>query len=145
MVYLNRAPIWQNRYFYIRVETIKHPLKFLPECQLKRLLVYGEKNLKRMDHYFSKSIFDLSTAIKYFREVGDKDSISYCLNNMTGYYISSYKFIPAFITFKKLESSIKGSKDKELLRHFEELKNRLRNGNRNIPDYTDKYKEFMTV
>lgn len=145
MIYLYRALIWQNRCFDLKIERIIRTFRFLPECRLKNLLKYDMKDLKLIDEDFSKSVSDLSTAIKIFKEIGDKDSVSYCLNNLTNYYLHSHKYFQAFITFKKLESNIKGSKDKELLRNFEKLKDRLKTRNKNIPNCVDEYKDSMST
>ncbi|HUW21813.1 MAG TPA: hypothetical protein VMW41_04065 [Candidatus Bathyarchaeia archaeon] len=145
MIYLYRAPIWQNRCSDLKIERMLRTIRFLPECRLKDLLRYNKKDLKKINQYFSKSISDLFTAIKIFKEIGDKDSVSYCYNNLTNCYLHSYRYVQAFFTFKKLESNIKGSKDEELLRNYEKLKDRLKNRNKNIPNYVDEYKNYMTT
>lgn len=145
MIYLYRAPIWQNRCSDLKIERMVRTTRFLPECRLKDLLKYKREDLKVIDEYFSRSISDLSTAIGIFKEIGNKDSVSYCYNNLTNYYLHSYRRIQALITFKKLKSSIKGSKDKELLRNFEKLKDRLKWGNKNMPNYVDEYKDYMST
>lgn len=145
MIYLYRAPIWQNRCSDLKIERMIRTVRLLPECRLKDLLKYSKKDLRAIDEYFSESISDLSTAIGIFKGIGDNDSVSYCLNNLTNYYLHSYRYIQAFFAFKKLGSSIKGSKDKELLRNYERLKDRLRSRNNNIPNYVDEYKDYMAI
>jgi hypothetical protein len=106
---------------------------------------YSPKDLKMIDHYDREAISDLKTAINIFKEIGDSDSISYCLNNLSNHYLCSYRYIQAFIYLKKLEKSLIGTKDKELLRNFKILKSRIFTRNRNIPDYVDEYKDYMAT
>lgn len=96
-----------------------------------------------IDHYDHEVISDLKTAISIFKEVGDNDSVSYCLNNLANHYLHSYRYIEAFITLKKLEKTIKDTKDQELLRNFKLLKSRLFTLNKNIPNYVEEYKDYM--
>ncbi len=144
MIYLYRSPIWKNRYSDLKIERMLRSVLFLPHSRLKDMLEYSKKDLKMIDRYDGDAISDLKTAIDIFKEVGDNDSISYCLNNLANHYLHSYRYIEAFITLKKLENSIKGTKDQELLRNFKMLRSRLFTRNKDIPNYVNEYKDYMT-
>lgn len=144
MVYLYRSPIWKNRYSDLKIERMIRTVRFLPHCRLKDVLEYDRKDLKRIDYYDHEAIADLNTAIKIFNEVNDQDSVSYCLNNLTNHYLHSYRYLHAFFAFKKLEKNIKGTKDRQLVNNFRELKSRLFSLNKNIPNYVEEYKDFMS-
>jgi hypothetical protein len=143
MIYLYRSPIWKNRYSDLRVEQMARTVRFLPHGRFRDMMEYSKKDLRKIDHYDHEAISDLKTAICIFKEVGDNDSISYCLNNLANHYLHSYRYIEACITLKKLEKSIKGTKDQELVRNFNLLKNRIFTLNKNIPDYVEEYKDYM--
>jgi len=144
MVYLYRSPIWKNRYSDLRIEQMIRSVNLLPHCRLRDLIEYSSKDLKMIDHYDREAISDLKTAINIFKEIGDSDSVSYCLNNLSNHYRCSYRYIQAFIYLKKLEKNLIGTKDQELLRNFKTLKSRIYSRNRNMPDYVDEYKDYMS-
>lgn len=144
MIYLYRSPIWKNRYSDLKIERLARSARYLPHCRIRDMLEYSRKDLRTIDHYDCEAIADLKTAIKIFEKVGDKDSVSYCLNNLTNHYLHSYRYLLAFITFKRLEKSIEGTKDQQLLNNFKMLKGRLFSLNKNIPNYVEEYKDYMT-
>ena len=144
MIYLYRSPIWKNRYSDLKIEQMVRTARFLPHGRFRDMMEYSKKDLRMIDHYDREAISDLKTAISIFKEVGDNDSVSYCLNNLANHYLHSYQYIKAFITLKKLEKSIKGTKDQELLRNFKKLKSRLFTRNKDIPNYVDEYKDYMS-
>lgn len=143
MIYLYRSQIWKSRYTELKIEKMLRSIHFLPHGRLRDMLEYNKKDLRMIDHYDHAAIADLRSAIKIFKEVDDKDSISYCLNNLTNHYLHSYRYLHAFITFKKLEKSIKGTKDQQLLSNFNLLRSRLFTLNKNIPNYVEEYKDYM--
>ncbi|MCL5125334.1 MAG: hypothetical protein M1511_12715 [Deltaproteobacteria bacterium] len=143
MIYLYRSPIWKNRYSDLRVEQMTRTISFLPHGKFRDMMEYNKEDLRKIDHYDREAISDLKTAISIFKQVEDNDSVSYCLNNLANHYLHSYRYIEAFITLKKLEKSIKGTKDQELLRNFKLLKSRLFTLNKNIPNYVEEYKDYM--
>lgn len=143
MIYLYRSPIWRNRYSDIRIEQMVRTASFLPHGRFRDMMEYSNKDLRMIDHYDCEAISDLKTAISILKEIGDNDSISYCLNNLANHYLHSYRYIEAFITLKKLEKSIKGTQDQELLRNYKSLKSRLFTRNKDIPNYVDEYKDYM--
>jgi tetratricopeptide (TPR) repeat protein len=144
MIYLNRSPIWKNRYSDLKNEQVVRTVRFIPHSRFRDMMEYNKKDLKRIDHYDREAISDLKTAISIFKEIEDNDSVSYCLNNLANHYLHSYRYIEAFITLKKLEKSIKGTKDQQLLSNLKMLKSRLFSLNRNIPNYVEEYKDFMS-
>lgn len=144
MIYLYRSPIWKNRYSDLKIEQMIRTVRFLPHGRFRDMMEYSKKDLRKIDYYDREAISDLKTAISIFKEVGDNDSVSYCLNNLANHYLHSYRYIEAFITLKKLEKSIKGTKDQELLRNFKTLKIRLFTRNKDIPNYVDEYKDYMS-
>ncbi|QQS44451.1 hypothetical protein IPM65_02540 [Candidatus Roizmanbacteria bacterium] len=143
MIYLYRSPIWKNRYSDLRVEQMTRTIGFLPHGRLRDMMEYSKEDLRKIYHYDREAVSDLKIAINIFKEVGDNDSVSYCLNNLVNHYLLSYRYIEAFITLKKLEKSIQGIKDQELLRNFKLLKSRLFTLNKNIPNYVEEYKDYM--
>lgn len=143
MIYLYRSPIWKNRYSDLRVEQMTRTISFLPHGRFRDMMEYSKEDLRKIDHYDREAVSDLKTAINIFKEVGDNDSISYCLNNLANHYLHSYRYIEAFINLKKLEKSIKGTNNQELLRNFKLLKSRLFTLNKNIPNYAEEYKDYM--
>jgi len=144
MVYLYRSPIWKNRYSDLRIERMIRSVNLLPHCRLRDFMEYSSKDLKMINHYDRKAISDLKIAINIFKEVGDSDSVSYCLNNLSNHYLCSYRYIQAFIYLKKLKKNLIGTKDQELLRNFKTLKSRLFTRNRNIPDHVEEYKDYLS-
>lgn len=144
MIYLYRSPIWKSRYSDLKIEQMVRTARFLPHGRFRDMMEYSKKDLRRIDHYDREAIADLKTAIKIFEEVSDKDSISFCLNNLTNHYLHSYRYLRAFITFKKLEKNIKDTKDQQLLSNFNLLKSRLFTLNKNVPNYVEEYKDFMS-
>jgi tetratricopeptide (TPR) repeat protein len=143
MIYLYRSLIWKNRYSDLRVEQMTRTISFLPHGRFRDMMEYNKKDLRRIDNFDREAISDLKRAISIFKEIGDNDSTSNCLNNLANHYLHSYRYIEAFITLKKLEKSIMGTKDQELLRNFKMLKNRLFTWNKNIPNNFDEYKDYM--
>lgn len=144
MIYLYRSPIWKNRYSDLKIERMIRSVRFLPHGRFRDTMEYSKKDLKMIDYYDREAISDLKTAIIIFKEVKDNDSVSYCLNNLANHYLHSYRYIEAFITLKKLEKSIMGTKDQELLRNFKMLKSCLFTRNKDIPNYVDEYKDYMS-
>lgn len=144
MIYLYRSQIWKNRYSDLRIEQMIRSVRFLPHGRFRDMVEYTREDLKRIDHYDHKAISDLKIAIGIFKDVKDNDSVSYCLNNLANHYLHSYRYIEAFISLKKLGKSIKGTKDQELLRNFQLLKSRLFTRNKNIPNYVDEYKDYLS-
>lgn len=144
MIYLYRSPIWKNRYSDLKIERMRKSVRYFPHGRLRDMMEYSRKDLRMIDYYDQEAVSDLKTAIKIFKEVGDNDSVSYCLNNLVNHYLHSYRYIEAFITLKKLEKSIKDTKDQELLRNFKMLKSRLFTRNKDIPNHVDEYKDYLS-
>ncbi|MBM3208929.1 hypothetical protein FJZ40_01410 [Candidatus Shapirobacteria bacterium] len=143
MIYLYRSPIWKNRYSDLRVEQMTRTISFLPHGRFRDMMEYSKVDLKRIDHYDHEAISDLKTAISIFKEIGDNDSVSFCLNNLANHYLHSYRYIETYITLIKLEKSIERTKDQQLLRNYKELKSRLFSFNKNVPNYVEEYKNYM--
>ena len=61
--------------------------RFLPHGRFRDMMEYSKKDLRMIDHYDREAISDLKTAISIFKEVGDNDSVSYCLNNLANHYL----------------------------------------------------------
>lgn len=144
MIYLYRSPIWKSRYSDLKIERMIRSVRYFPHGRLRDMMEYSARDLRMIDHYDHEAISDLKIAVTIFKEVTDNDSISYCLNNLANHYLHSYRYIEAFITLKKLERSIKGTKDQELLRNYKMLKSRLFTQNKDIPNYVDEYKDYMS-
>ncbi len=143
MIYLYRSPIWKSRYSDLKIERMRRSVRYFPHGRLRDMMEYGKRDLRMIDYYDHEAISDLKTAIKIFEEVSDKDSVSYCLNNLTNHYLHSYRYLQAIITFKKLERNIKDTKDQQLLSNFDLLKIRLFSLNKETTDYVEEYKDYM--
>lgn len=143
MTYLYRSTIWKNRYSDLRVEQMTRIVNFLPHGKIRDTVEYSKIDLELINHYDHEVVSDLKTALKIFKDVGDKDSVSYCWNNLANHYLHSYRYIEAFISLIILARNIKGTNDQELLRNYKLLKHRLFTFNKDIPNYAEDYKSYM--
>ena len=144
IMYLYRSSIWKTRYSDLKIEGMIRSVQYFPHGKFRDMMEYNIRDLKMIHYYDHEVISDLKSAIALFKEVIDKDSVSYCLKDLANHYLHSYRYIEAFIALKRLEKSIIGTEDQELISNFKLLQNRLFTRNKDLPDYVDEYKDYMS-